>query len=150
MVIMGDELVQVKADPAALSQIAGYGTTLERQGVEHSSGGATVQISDHQEDNDAGYDSDAHDHGAKKNGQNGRSRKPHLQGRFSGRLETKTDEKRLVEECKKLGPLLGGTGKRGEKSRMTLAKIVRGIASGEVRQHCEERERQLMVRMIIG
>lgn len=28
------------------------------------------------------------------------------QGRFSGRLETKEDEKRLVEECKLLGPLL--------------------------------------------
>ena len=68
-----------------------------------------------------------------------------LQGRFSGRLETKQDEKRLAEECKLLGPMLGGTGKRGEKSRLTLAKIVRGIASGEVRRHCEARERRLQV-----
>ena len=69
-----------------------------------------------------------------------------LQGRFSGRLETKDDEKRLAEECKLLGPLLGGLGKRGEKSRLTLAKIVRGIATGEVRKYCEERERKIVVR----
>lgn len=69
-----------------------------------------------------------------------------LQGRFSGRLETKDDEKRLAEECKLLGPLLGGLGKRGEKSRLTLAKIVRGIATGEVRKYCEERERKIAVR----
>ena len=67
------------------------------------------------------------------------------QGRFSGRLETKDDEKRLAEECKVLGPLLGGLGKRGEKSRLTLAKIVRGIATGEVRKYCEERERKIAV-----
>ena len=67
------------------------------------------------------------------------------QGRFSGRLETKSDEKRLAEECKLLGPLLGGVGKRGEKSRLTLAKIVRGIASGEVRRYCEAREAELQV-----
>ena len=67
------------------------------------------------------------------------------QGRFSGRLETKSDEKRLAEECKLLGPLLGGVGKRGEKSRLTLAKIVRGIASGEVRKYCEAREADLQV-----
>ena len=72
-------------------------------------------------------------------------RKPHLQGRFSGRLETKADEKRLADECKLLGHLLGGVGKRGEKSRLTLAKIVRGIASGEVRKHCEAREQLLQV-----
>lgn len=67
------------------------------------------------------------------------------QGRFSGRLETKQDEKRLAEECKLLGPMLGGTGKRGEKSRLTLAKIVRGIASGEVRRFCLARERKVQV-----
>ena len=72
-------------------------------------------------------------------------RKPHLQGRFSGRLATKDDEKRLVEECRLLGPLLGGVGKRGDGSRQTLAKIVRGIASGGIRQHCEQRERSLQV-----
>lgn len=74
-----------------------------------------------------------------------KARKPHLQGRFSGRLETKADEKRLADECKLLGHLLGGVGKRGEKSRLTLAKIVRGIASGEVRRYCEGRENQLQV-----
>lgn len=76
-------------------------------------------------------------------------RRPHLQGRFSGRLETKEDEKRLADECRMLGPFLGGVGKRGEKSRLTLAKIVRGIASGDVRRHCEERERKLAVRLIL-
>ncbi len=68
-----------------------------------------------------------------------------VQGRFSGRLETKMDERRLAEECKLLGPLLGGSGKRGERSRLTLAKIVRGIASGEVRRHCEAREQKIEV-----
>ncbi|GMH32766.1 hypothetical protein BSKO_00600 [Bryopsis sp. KO-2023] len=70
-------------------------------------------------------------------------KKPHLQGRFSGRLETKEDEKRLQEECRLLGQLVGGVGKRGEKSRMTLAKIVRAIASGEVRKHCQDREARI-------
>ncbi len=74
-------------------------------------------------------------------------RRPHLQGRFSGRLETKEDEKRLADECRMLGPFLGGVGKRGERSRLTLAKIVRGIASGDVRRHCEDRERKLAVRV---
>jgi hypothetical protein len=73
-------------------------------------------------------------------------RKPHLQGRFSGRLSTKDDEKRLADECRMLGPLLGGIGKRGDGSRLTLAKIVRGIAAGEVRKHCEDRERRCKVR----
>ena len=72
-------------------------------------------------------------------------RKPHLQGRFSGRLTTKGDEKRLADECRLLGPLLGGVGKRGDGSRLTLAKIVRGIAAGDVRRHCEERERRVKV-----
>lgn len=74
-----------------------------------------------------------------------RGRRPHLQGRFSGRLATKDDEKKLNMECKLLGPLLGGVGKRGDGSRLTLAKIVRGIAAGEVRKFCEERERQMKV-----
>ena len=63
-----------------------------------------------------------------------------MQGRFSGRLETKEDEKKVAEECKLLGPLVGGSGKRGERSRLTLAKIVRGIASGHVREFLEARE----------
>lgn len=73
------------------------------------------------------------------------ARKPHLQGRFSGRLATKDDEKKLNQECRLLGPLLGGVGKRGDGSRLTLAKIVRGIAAGEVRKFCEERERVIKV-----
>jgi len=72
-----------------------------------------------------------------------RIRKPHLQGRFSGRLETKDDEKALQEECRALGPLVGGAGKKGEKSRMTLAKIVRAIATGDVRRHCTMREEKI-------
>lgn len=39
------------------------------------------------------------------------NRKPSLEGRFSGRLPTKEDEKRLVDEVKALAPLLGGDGK---------------------------------------
>lgn len=72
-------------------------------------------------------------------------RKPHLQGRFSGRLAMKEDERRLADECKLLGPLIGGMGKRGDRSRLTLAKIVRGIAEGSVRRFCEDREAQLRV-----
>jgi hypothetical protein len=68
-----------------------------------------------------------------------------MQGRFSGRLALKDDEKRLVEECRLLAPLLGGVGKRSDKSRLTLAKIVRGIACGAVRRHCQDREDRLQV-----
>lgn len=73
----------------------------------------------------------------------GGKKRPHLKGRFSGRLETKDDEKLLADECKLLGPLLGGAGKNGDNSRLTLAKIVRGIAAGDVRRHCEEREMRI-------
>ena len=48
-----------------------------------------------------------------------------------------------------MGPLLGGLGKRGEKSRLTLAKIVRGIATGEVRKYCEEREKKVAVGFLL-
>ena len=89
-------------------------------------------------------DGDDSDTNTKRVGGN-KVRKPHLQGRFSGRLETKADEKRLADECKLLGHLLGGVGKRGEKSRLTLAKIVRGIAGGDVRRHCEQREQLVQV-----
>jgi hypothetical protein len=78
------------------------------------------------------------------------AKKPHLQGRFSGRLATKDDERRLAEECRLLGPLLGGVGKRGDSSRQTLAKIVRGIASGHVREYLETRERRLKVGLTHG
>ena len=70
-----------------------------------------------------------------------------MQGRFSGRLETKEDEKKLSDECRMLGPYLSEA-TMGEKSLQTLAKIVRGIASGEVRQHVEARERELQVRRV--
>ena len=90
-------------------------------------------------------DEDAEDSDTNTKRVGNKARKPHLQGRFSGRLETKADEKRLADECKLLGHLLGGVGKRGEKSRLTLAKIVRGIATGDVRRHCESREAQLQV-----
>jgi hypothetical protein len=50
-----------------------------------------------------------------------------------------------VDECRLLGPLIGGVGKRGDSSRLTLAKIVRGIAAGDVRKYCEDRERMLKV-----
>ena len=95
---------------------------------------------DDMEEDDNINDSDGSDQPRRE-----RPRKPHLQGRFSGRLETKGDEKRLADECRLLGPLLGGVGKRGERSRMTLAKIVRGIASGDVRTYCEEREGMILV-----
>lgn len=58
-------------------------------------------------------------------------------GRFSGRLATKDDEKRLIEECRLLAPLVGGVGKRGDRSRNTLPKLLRGIATGAVRRHLE-------------
>lgn len=67
-----------------------------------------------------------------------------MQGRFSGRLGTKEDEKRLAAECRLVGPLLGGTS-RGEKSLPTLAKLVRAIAAGSVRAHLEAKEAELQV-----
>ncbi len=73
-----------------------------------------------------------------------------MQGRFSGRLATKEDEKRLAEECKLLAPLLGGVGKRGDRSRLTLAKIVRGIAKGDIRQYLEAREEAHRVSYKLG
>eukprot|EP01025_Chloroclados_australasicus_P022150 TRINITY_DN22988_c0_g1_i4.p1 TRINITY_DN22988_c0_g1~~TRINITY_DN22988_c0_g1_i4.p1 ORF type:complete len:473 (+),score=57.12 TRINITY_DN22988_c0_g1_i4:270-1688(+) len=72
-----------------------------------------------------------------------KKKKPHLKGRFSGRLETLEDQKRLPEECRALGPLLGGSEHRGENDCRTLAKIVRAIAKGDVRRHCETREMKL-------
>jgi hypothetical protein len=32
-----------------------------------------------------------------------------MQGRFSGRLQSKSDEAGLLDECPQLGPLLGGS-----------------------------------------
>ena len=61
-------------------------------------------------------------------------------------METKDDEKLVAEECKNLGLLLGGVGKRGERSLTTLAKIVRSIAAGDVRQYLESKDNDLEVR----
>uniref|UniRef100_A0A7S3QV13 Uncharacterized protein n=1 Tax=Dunaliella tertiolecta TaxID=3047 RepID=A0A7S3QV13_DUNTE len=73
-------------------------------------------------------------------------RKPSLEGRFSGRLPTKEDERRLAEECRLVAPLLGGTcAGRGERSMSSLAKLARAIAGGRVRQHCEEREHKIQL-----
>jgi hypothetical protein len=57
----------------------------------------------------------------------------HMKGRFSGRLPTKEDEKRLADECKKLGPYLC----EDKTSLTSLATIIRGIAAGTVRAHIE-------------
>eukprot|EP00798_Chlamydomonas_sp_ICE-L_P010690 gene10690-12382_t len=66
-----------------------------------------------------------------------------LDGRFSGRLASKGDEVSLVAECHLLAPLLLGDDvnceedlKRGthDGSRMTLSKLVRCMASGEIRR----------------
>ncbi|GLC73747.1 hypothetical protein PLESTF_001414800 [Pleodorina starrii] len=100
-------------------------------------------VNDDNDDRDGGDLDDGADGNSQGSGKRSRTRRPHLQGRFSGRLTTKEDERRLAEECKLLGPLLGGVGKRGDKSRLTLAKIVRGIATGDVRRFCEERERAI-------
>ena len=45
--------------------------------------------------------------------------------------------------------MLGGTQEgRGERSMSSLAKLARAIAGGRVRQHCEERERKIQVRLL--
>ncbi len=62
------------------------------------------------------------------------------QGRFSGRLVSKQDEARLVGECQRLGPLLGGvSGGDEEQKRAQLSQIVRAIASGEVHDYLQRR-----------
>lgn len=116
------------------------------------SGPSSVMVTPQPSEAHAAADDPEEDEGdsddmTEKRQQKSQPRRPHLQGRFSGRLETKDDEKRLADECRMLGPFLGGVGKRGEKSRLTLAKIVRGIASGDVRRYCAERERKLAVRL---
>lgn len=72
-----------------------------------------------------------------------------------------TPSKRLVPVCsvfptrrvflppsssRLLAPLVGGTCEgRGERSMSSLAKLARAIASGRVRQHCEQREYRVQV-----
>ena len=58
---------------------------------------------------------------------------------------SKEDEARVGEECLRLAPLLGGAAMGGSGSKLTLAKLVRGIASGDVRRYCEDRERRVLV-----
>ena len=68
------------------------------------------------------------------------------QGRFSGRLSSKEDEERLVAECGRLGPLLGGLpGCDGACD--TLSRIVRSIACSDLRRHLEGKERRFRVRL---
>lgn len=56
-----------------------------------------------------------------------------MRGRFSGRLPTKEDEKRLADECQLLAPYLSEDG-----SLCTLATIIRAMAAGSVRAHLEK------------
>ena len=60
-------------------------------------------------------------------------KKGHMKGRFSGRLPTKEDEKRLVEECQMVSQYLSN-----DSSLCTLATIIRALAAGQVRKHLEE------------
>ena len=57
---------------------------------------------------------------------------------------------KLATECQLLGPLLGSTAeggaREGDPGRHTLAKIVRGFASGAVREHCQERQYRIEAR----
>jgi hypothetical protein len=60
-------------------------------------------------------------------------KKGHMKGRFSGRLPTKEDEKRLVEECQMISQYLSN-----DSSLCTLATIISALADGQVRKHLEE------------
>lgn len=55
-----------------------------------------------------------------------------MKGRFSGRLPTKDDERRLADECSLMGHLLS---EEGDLS--TLPNIIRAMAKGTVRAHLE-------------
>ena len=63
----------------------------------------------------------------------------------SGRLETKADEKRVVDECCRLSRLLGGKGRHADSSYNTLPKIVRGFATGKIRAHLEAQAARIQV-----
>ena len=70
-----------------------------------------------------------------------------VQGRFCGRLLLKKDEKLLVEECQRIGHLLGGaSGGTTEEERRSLAAIARAIASGDVRRHLEQQKAAIEAR----
>ena len=59
-----------------------------------------------------------------------------MKGRFSGRLPTKEDEKRLVDECKMVSFYL-----HPERRSYTVATLIRSIASGVLRAHLEGQAR---------
>ena len=62
----------------------------------------------------------------------------HMQGRFSGRLPTKEDERKLADECQLMAPLLSEDG-----SLCTLPTIIRAMATGSVRHHLEKQRDEL-------
>lgn len=79
----------------------------------------------------------------------GEKKTSQMKGRFSGRLPTKDDEKRLVEECKMIGPYLH----ENPHELNSVATIIRAIAAGTVRNHLENmsaryREIENKLRMI--
>ena len=61
-----------------------------------------------------------------------------MTGRFCGRLPTKEDEKRLVDECKLIGQYLN----EDPIKLNTMATIIRGIASGTVRAYLADRAKE--------
>jgi len=63
----------------------------------------------------------------------------HMQGRFSGRLPTKEDERKLADECQLMAPLLSEDG-----SLCTLPTIIRAMATGSVRLHLEKQRDELI------
>ncbi len=71
------------------------------------------------------------------------------QGRFSGRLQHKSDEVGLAEECRTLALLLGGSTDPDDAGREpaldSLSSIVRAIAAGNVRRFLQAREDERQV-----
>lgn len=65
------------------------------------------------------------------------TKKPNQQmtGRFSGRLPTKEDERKLADECQLMGHFLSEDG-----SLSTLPTIIRAVASGNVRAYLEKQK----------
>ena len=106
---------------------------------------------DYDDDDDDDDDEDGEDNGStgqparvkrRRAGSSTQQRKG-MMGRFSGRLPTKDDEKALADECKKLAPYLGPPIVKKKAGTAyypleTLPKIVRAIASGDVRKHLEK------------
>lgn len=59
----------------------------------------------------------------------------YMKGRFSGRLPTKDDERKLADECQLMAPLLSEDG-----SLCTLPTIIRAMATGSVRAFLEQQK----------